>query len=112
MSAAGRPELEPVAETPARLAPETEAVSLEAATAPVVVPYGARSSESPGGMHDVLAHSSAGERRRFVIQLQRTAGNAAVSRWLGMVRDRYAAVHGAGGGDGEQPPDADAPRER
>ena len=113
MSAAGRPELEPVAETPARLTPETETVALEAATAaPVAVPYGARSPEGPGGMHDVLAHSSAGERRRFVIQLQRTAGNAAVCRWLGMVRDRYAAAHGVGDGDGEQPPDADAPRER
>ena len=111
MSAAGRPELEPVAETPARLAPETETVALEAATAaPVAVPYGARSPEGLGGMRDVLALSSAGERRRFVLQLQRTAGNAAVCRWLGIVRDRYAAAHGTG--DGDEPPDADAPRER
>ena len=111
MSAAGRPELEPVAETPARLAPETETVALEAATAtPVAVPYGARSPEGLGGMRDVLALSSAGERRRFVLQLQRTAGNAAVCRWLGIVRDRYAKAHGAG--DADEPPDADAPRER
>jgi hypothetical protein len=33
-----------------------------------------------------------------------------VCRWLGAVRDRYAAVHGSG--DGDEPPDADAPRER
>ena len=111
MSAGGRPELEPVAETPARLAPETETVALEAATAaPVAVPYGARSPEGLGGMRDVLALSSAGERRRFVLQLQRTAGNAAVCRWLGIMRDRFAAAHGAG--DGDEPPDADAPRER
>ena len=111
MSAAGRPELESVAETPARLVAETETVALEAATAtPVAVPYGARSPEGVGGMRDVLALSSAGERRRFVLQLQRTAGNAAVCRWLGIVRDRYAKVHGAG--DGDEPPDADAPRER
>jgi len=58
----------------------------------------------------VMALSSPGERRRFVLQLQRTAGNAAVCRWLAIVRDRYAAAHGAG--DGDEPPDADAPRER
>ena len=111
MSAAGRPELESVPETPARLVAETETVALEAATAaPVAVPYGARSPEGVGGMRDVLALSSAGERRRFVLQLQRTAGNAAVCRWLGIVRDRYAKVHGTG--DGDEPPDADAPRER
>jgi hypothetical protein len=46
-----------------------------------------------------------------VLQLQRTAGNAAVCRWLGIVRDRYAAGAG-GGGSPEEPPDADAPRER
>ena len=49
--------------------------------------------------------------RRFVLQLQRTAGNAAVCRWLGAVRDRYAAVHGSGDGP-DEPPDAEAPRER
>ena len=53
-------------------------------------------------MRDVIALSSPGERRRFVLQLQRTAGNAAVCRWLGIVRDRYAA--GAGGGAGRRRP--------
>ena len=60
-------------------------------------------------MRDVIALSSPGERRRFVLQLQRTAGNAAVCRWLGIVRDRYAS--GAGGGGADDPPE-DAPRER
>ena|SRR5215218_4006444 len=112
MPQAGRPELEQVPETPSPLTPETAPVALEAATAaPVAVPYGARSPEGLGGMRDVMAASSAGERRRFVLQLQRTAGNAAVCRWLGIVRDRYAAGAG-GGGSAEEPPDADAPRER
>ena len=109
MPQAGRPELEQVAETPAPLAAEAAPVALEAATAaPVAVHYDARSPEGLGGMRDVMALSSPGERRRFVLQLQRTAGNAAVCRWLGIVRDRYAA--GAGGSD--DPPEADAPRER
>ena len=104
----GEPELEPVVET-APLAPETAPVALEAATAaPGAVPYGARGPEGLGGMRDVLALSSAGERRRFVLQLQRTAGNAAVCRWLGIVRDRYAA--GLDTGDEEPPPEA--PRAR
>ena len=106
----GKPELEQV-EAPAPLAPETAPVALEPATAaPVAVPYGARGPESQGGMRDVLALSSAGERRRFVLQLQRTAGNAAVCRWLGAVRERYAA---SGSGSGEDdPPVPDAARER
>ena len=111
MSAGGRPELEPVVET-AQAVPDTAPVALEPATAaPVAVPYGARSPEGLGGMRDVLAMSSPGERRRFVLQLQRTAGNAAVCRWLGAVRDRYAAAHGSDDG-ADEPPDADAPRER
>jgi hypothetical protein len=110
MPQGGRPELEPVVETPAPLEPETAPVALEPATAaPVAVPYGARGPEGLGGMRDVLALSSPGERRRFVLQLQRTAGNAAVCRWLNAVRERYAAGAGA---DGEDPPEADAPRER
>ena len=104
----GEPELEAV-EAPAPLAAETAPVALEAATAaPVAVPYGARGPEGLGGMRDVLALSSPGERRRFVLQLQRTAGNAAVCRWLGIVRDRYAA--GRDTGDDEPPPEA--PRAR
>ena len=106
----GRPELEPQqVEAPQPLVPEP--VALEPATAaPVAIPYGARSPEGLGGMRDVMAMSSAGERRRFVLQLQRTAGNAAVCRWLGIVRDRYAA--GTGGSPPDEPPDTDAPRER
>jgi len=109
MPQAGRPELEQVPETPAPLVPETAPVALEPATAaPVAVPYGARAPEGLGGMRDVMALSSPGQRRRFVLQLQRTAGNAAVCRWLGIVRDRYAS----GGGSQDEPPDADAPRAR
>src|SRR5215218_11136102 len=110
MPEGGRPELEPVVESPAPLVPEPATVALEAATAgPVAVPYGARGPESLGGMRDVLALSSPGERRRFVLQLQRTAGNAAVCRWLNAVRDRHAA--GAETGDDpDQPPEA--PRAR
>ena len=104
---AGRPELEQV-EAPEPPAPDTAPVALEPATAPpVAIPYGARSPEGLGGMRDVLALSSAPERRRFVLQLQRTAGNAAVCRWLAAVRERYAS--GAGS---DQPPEDDAPRER
>ena len=104
----GEPQLEPV-ETPEPLAAETAPVALEGATAaPVAVPYGARGPEGLGGMRDVLALSSPGERRRFVLQLQRTAGNAAVCRWLAAVRGRYAAGHDTG--DEEPPPEA--PRAR
>jgi hypothetical protein len=104
----GRPELEQQSvEAPQALVPEP--VALEpAVAAPVAVPYGARSPEGLGGMRDVLALSSAPERRRFVLQLQRTAGNAAVCRWLAAVRERYAS----GAGDGEDPHKPDAPRER
>ena len=110
MPQAGRPELEQVAETPAPLAPEAAPVALEAATAaPVAVHYDARSPEGLGGMRDVMALSSPGERRRFVLQLQRTAGNAAVCRWLAAVRDRYAAGVDTGDGADEQP---EAPRAR
>ena len=90
---------------------------LEPATAgPVAIPYDARDPESLGGMRDVMAMSSPLERRKFILQLQRTAGNAAVCRWLGAVRERYAAKQAASspmavtatGGDGELPGD-DAP---
>jgi hypothetical protein len=107
----GEPQLEPVEAAPVPLAPEAVPLAPEVATAgPVAIPpSGARGPEGLGGMRDVLALSSAGERRRFVLQLQRTAGNAAVCRWLGAVRERYAA--GAGTGDGaDEPPEA--PRAR
>jgi len=104
----GEPELEQV-DAPAPLAAEAAPVALEAATAPpVAVPYGARGPEGLGGMRDVLALSSPGERRRFVLQLQRTAGNAAVCRWLAAVRERYAARHTSG----DDPPDENEPRAR
>ena len=126
----GEPQLEPTEPVKVPLPPETAAVPLEPAVeAPGAVPYGARGPEGAGGMRDVLALSSPAERRRFVLQLQKTAGNAAVCRWLGAVRERYAARHATGDGDpdlpgdladlealiagGDEPPDEpDGPRRR
>jgi hypothetical protein len=102
----GEPQLEPV--EPVVLPAEPAAVPVQAETAaPVVAPLGARAPEA-AGMRDVMALSSPGERRKFILQLQRTAGNAAVCRWLDVVRDRYAALHG-GAGD---PDDVNDPRAR
>ena len=42
--------------------------------------------------------------------LQRTAGNAAVCRWLGAVRERYAAGLDTGDGPDDEAPEA--PRAR
>ena len=107
MPQGGEPQLEQEA-VPVPLAAESVAVPLEPATAPAVaVPFGARGNEA-AGMRDVLALSTPAERRRFVLQLQRTAGNAAVCRWLAAVRDRYAAKAGAD----DPPPDEEAPRAR
>jgi hypothetical protein len=108
--ARGEPQLEQAEAVELPLAAEAAAAPLEAAIeAPVAVPYGARGQEGLGGMRDVLALSTPAERRRFVLQLQRTAGNAAVCRWLATVRDRYTARMA---GAGDDLPDEDAPRER
>jgi hypothetical protein len=102
----GEPQLEPA--EPVVLPAEPAAVPLQPeVVAPIAAPLGARAPEV-AGIHDVMALSSAGERRKFVLQLQRTAGNAAVCRWLDVVRERYAALHG-GAGD---PADVDEPRAR
>ena len=102
----GEPQLEPV--EPVVLPAEPAAVPVQPeVAAPIAAPLGARAPES-AGIRDVLALSSPLERRKFVLQLQRTAGNAAVCRWLDIVRDRYAVLHGAPGG----PPDEDEPRAR
>jgi hypothetical protein len=104
----GEPQLDQTEAVQVPLAAEPTATPLEpAVVAPGAVPFGARGAEQ-AGMRDVMAMSSPGERRRFVLQLQRTAGNAAVCRWLSAVRERYVAVHG--GPDG--PPDVDEPRAR
>jgi len=100
----GESQLEPAEAVEVPLAAESVAVPLDPAVAPpVAVPYGARGPEGIGGMRDVLALSAPTERRRFVLQLQRTAGNAAVCRWLGAVRERYAARMAAGDGPPEEP---------
>ena len=102
----GEPQLEPV--EPVVLPAEQAAVPLQPeAVSPIAAPLGARGTET-AGLRDVMALSSPGERRKFVLQLQRTAGNAAVCRWLDAVRQRYAAVHGGS----DDPPDVDEPRAR
>jgi hypothetical protein len=108
--ARGEPQLEQAEAVQVPLPAEHASVPLEPATeAPVAVPYGARGQEGLGGMRDVLALSTPTERRRFVLQLQRTAGNAAVCRWLAAVRDRYA--HRMAGA-GDDVPDENEPRAR
>jgi len=88
----GEPQLEQAEPVRVALPAEPSTVPLEPATsAPIAVPYGARDPEGMAGMRDVMALSSPLERRKFILQLQRTAGNAAVCRWLGAVRERYAA---------------------
>jgi len=119
----GEPQLEQVDAVQVPLPAEQSAVPLQPETvSPVAIPAGARGNEA-AGMRDVMAMSSPGERRRFVLQLQRTAGNAAVCRWLGAVRERYTARHAPGAGDypidpieailgtADDPPDAGGPRE-
>ena len=105
----GEPQLEPVEAVQVPLPADPAGVTLQPETAsPIVAPLGARGPES-AGMRDVMALSSPGERHKFVLQLQRTAGNAAVCRWLSAVRERYAAMHGGPGGP---PDDVDEPRAR
>src|SRR5919198_462748 len=103
--ARGEPQLDPV--EPVVLPAEQAAVPVQPeVVAPIAAPLGARAPEV-AGMHDVMALSSPGQRRKFILQLQRTAGNAAVCRWLDVVRERYAVLHGSG-----PPPDEDEPRAR
>ena len=102
----GEPQLEPVEPVVLPAEPASVPVQPEVAS-PIAAPLGARAPES-AGMRDVMALSSPGERRKFILQLQRTAGNAAVCRWLEVVRDRYTALHGGPG----EPPDENDPRER
>lgn len=106
--ARGEPQLEPAEAVQVPLPAEPSAVALQPEIAsPIAAPLGARSPEA-GGMREMMALASPGERRKFILQLQRTAGNAAVCRWLGAVRERYGARHGAP----EDPPDVDEPRAR
>jgi hypothetical protein len=104
----GEPQLEPAEAVQVPLPAEPSAVPLQPETAaPMAAPLGARGNEA-AGMREVMALASPGERRRFILQLQRTAGNAAVCLWLSSVRDRYAARHGSP----DDPPDVDEPRAR
>jgi hypothetical protein len=79
-----------------------EAVVIPPAVVPqTAVPTGAHMPDTPGGLREVLALSSPKERRKFVLQMQRTAGNAAVCRWLGVARARYVARMDRGDDDPE-----------
>jgi hypothetical protein len=89
-----------------------EAVVIPPAVVPAVaMPTGTHASEAPGGMHELIGMSSDTQRRRFVLQLQRTAGNAAVCRWLLETRARFLERHGDTGDD-VPPPDENAPKSR
>ena len=105
----GQPQLEPADTARVALEPEPAAAPVGPGTAPEsAVPTGARGPQDASQYQGVLSHGGVEQRERYVLQLQRTAGNAAVSRWLAMV-GRRRAEHLAGGSD--EPPD-DSPRER
>ena len=92
------------------LMPEEPVVVPPAVVPAIAMPTGTHASEAPGGMHELLGMSSDTQRHRFVIQLQRTAGNAAVCRWLLEARARFMERHGHG--DDEPPPDENEPKAR
>src|SRR5688500_4122456 len=46
------------------------------------LPSPARTPQRPGGMRSVLEHASPGERRKLVLGMQRSVGNAVVTRYL------------------------------
>jgi hypothetical protein len=102
-----RQEIDEQQAEPATAAPDEPVVVAPAVTPAVALPTGAHASETPAGMHELLGASSESQRGRFVLQLQRTAGNAAVTRWLLEARARFAARHGE-----EPPPDGDDPAPR
>jgi hypothetical protein len=93
---------------PAAPMPDEPVVVPPAVTPAVALPTGAHAPEAPGGMHALLGASSETQRGRFVLQLQRTAGNAAVTRWLLEARARFTERHAGG----EPPPDENEPRAR
>jgi hypothetical protein len=105
----GDPQLEQQAPQAEVVPIPAEPITLPPAAAPeVAMPAGGRVSDGLGGMRDVLGLSTPDARRRFVLQLQRTAGNAAVCRWLGIARARHAA-RGTPGDDPLEPDDLAAP---
>jgi hypothetical protein len=123
MAAHGEPQLEPQPEAQVPLPQESVALPAPAFGPEGGIATGLRAGEATGTLRAMLGATSVGNRRKFVLQLQRTAGNAAVCRWLGVGRDRSTTPATAGEdwsdveallaatGDGE-PPDASAPRAR
>jgi hypothetical protein len=105
-----RQEIDEQQPEPAAAMPDEAVVVPPAVTPAVALPTGAHASELPGGMHELLGASSETQRGRFVLQLQRTAGNAAVTRWLLDARARFLERHAATGG--EPPPEENEPRPR
>ncbi|MEA2312697.1 MAG: hypothetical protein QOE28_2665 [Solirubrobacteraceae bacterium] len=127
MAAHGEPQLEPQAEV--QVTPAAEPVAMPAGpafTAEAGIGTAAHVADGPGGLRAALAAASGGQRRKFVLQLQRTAGNAAVCRWLGIGRSAAAPQASAGDGEDwsdveawlaeangdEEPPDTGGPRAR
>ncbi len=109
MSEHGQQQLES-AETPkVALDPEPAAAPMGPAREPDSgVRIGARGPQDAASFKSVLAVASPEQRQKFVLQLQRTAGNAAVCRWLAAVGQKYAdRIAG-----GEPPTDPDAARPR
>jgi hypothetical protein len=105
----GQPQLDSAETAKVALEPEPLATPLGPAVAPeTAIPVGARGPQDANSFKGVLAAASPEQRQRYVLQLQRTAGNAAVCRWLAAVGLKYAERMA---GD-EPPPDEDAPRPR
>jgi hypothetical protein len=98
------------AETPkVALDPEPAAVPMGPERVPDTgVLTGARGPQDASSFKSVLAVASPEQRQKFVLQLQRTAGNAAVCRWLAAVGQKYADRMAGG----EPPADPDAARPR
>ena len=91
------------------LEPEPVATPLGPAVAPeTAIPVGARGPQDATSFKGVLAVATPEQRQRYVLQLQRTAGNAAVCRWLAAVGPKYAERMAGG----DPPPDEDEPSSR
>jgi hypothetical protein len=129
MAAHGEPQLEPQQqEVQVPVAPDAISIPAPAFAPEGGIATGARAAEGPAGLRAVLGAASPGHRRKFVLQLQRTAGNAAVCRWLGVgrgagARAATADAPGASGEDwsdveallaatGDEPPETGGPRAR
>ncbi len=98
------------AETPkVALDPEPVAAALGPERTPdSPLRIGARGPQDAASFKSVMEVATPEQRHKFVLQLQRTAGNAAVCRWLAAVGAKYADRMAGG----EPPADPDAARPR